>query len=240
MMIVALTTEIIYKARGRYDHHRHLAKTRHMYLSAGMTTDKITRSDWSRIVIDKASLDVFACGPSELDVARIPSLAIDLFDAPSLVPNPGSSTLGGVALSVRLDHTVFDGIFRPPGLQELFLKLAKLHPSRFPDDRPKDIIVVLPLSPSKRPLLGGARDTSDGLINVDFLNPVVVSVVFDVKSDCSDRDGLSFQPADSLKAQNLVGGVTQCLVQIEFAADVEYRELVWTGDCHGWVDERAK
>ncbi len=107
---------------------------------------------------------------------------------------------------------MFDGIFSPPGLQELFLELAKVHPSRFPDDRPKDTIIVLPLRPSKRPLLGGARNTSNGLINVDFLNPVVVSVVFDVQSDCSDRDGLSLPPADSLKAQNLVGGVTQCLV----------------------------
>lgn len=104
MMIVALTTEIIY-TKHAVDHiiTGTRRKTRHIHLSAGMTTDKITRSDWPRcggvsdgrmsehlaltIVIDKASLDVFACGSKELDVARIPSLTIDLFDTPSLCIN---------------------------------------------------------------------------------------------------------------------------------------------------------
>ncbi len=49
-----------------------------------------------------------------------------------------------------------------------------------------------------------SKYTSDGLINIDVLKSSVVSVVFDIESDCCILDGLTLEPADALKLENAV------------------------------------
>lgn len=67
------------------------------------------------------------------------------------------------------------------------------------------MVGVLPRGVGEVPVLLGASETAtDGLISVDVLDAVLVSVVFDGDVDGGNGDGFAGDPAHALESEELV------------------------------------
>lgn len=97
------------------------------------------------------------------------------------------------------------GVLGPPLFKEWDVELVCLDPSGFSNHGAKETILVLSLLPPQCSLLTSSWDAaSDGLININVFNAVVILVVFDVESNCAERDSLSLEPPDTLKLEDSV------------------------------------
>lgn len=121
----------------------------------GTHCKSINKSDFKdgerrTIIVHKEKLKILALGAREFDVPHVAPLAVDVLHAPGLqehsatrpsqlyktrlaylVGDPGGAALGRVAVDIRLDQAVLEGVGRPVLLQELFLELGSLHAPGF-------------------------------------------------------------------------------------------------------------
>lgn len=126
-----------------------------------------------------------------------------------LMGDPTYATLGSIALNVRLNETMLDGVCSPSFFEEGNIKLVDWHPPRFPNDMPENMIIVLSLFPDERSGLSGPRNpTCDSLVNVDVLNGLairLVLVMFNRECDGAVFNRHSRKPTDILHSQDIVG-----------------------------------
>ena len=108
---------------------------------------------------------------------------------------------------------MFFGIFGPALLKPVVLNIVYFNPTRLPNDRAKDVVLMAAFLPVENAGFFSTTNTSGkDLVNIDMFHPIVILVVVDRKIDGRYLDSLSSEPAYSLKAQNLICIVAEGLV----------------------------
>lgn len=132
--------------------------------------------------------------------------------------NPCVAALRGVALGIREDDAVLKSIGGPAFLEEVDLNILRLGPLGLGDDVSEGCVFSLTFRPAEDSQLAACRDSArDGLVDVDDFNTLLVLVVIDRKSDGSDADGLSLDPADALHREDGVDPLVREAVVLERA-----------------------
>ena len=105
------------------------------------------------------------------------------------------------------------GVFGPSFSEECAVDPVCLHPSRLPDDRPKDVVLNLDLLPPENRLFSCSGYTAcDGLVDINVLDTAFVLVVLDEQID-AERDDPTRDPANALELKDGVNaGVREGLV----------------------------
>ncbi|KAI3622500.1 lccl domain containing protein, partial [Moniliophthora roreri] len=77
----------------------------------------------------------------------------------------------------------------------------------------ENVIFIFPFRPVESALLTSSRDSAgEDLINVDVFHAIVILIMLNKESECSQPNCLSLHPTDALCGKDVVGGVTEGLV----------------------------